>query len=115
MIDATRTRIVTLAEQGTRPCLIQGMLAERVFMYEIYAAIKAARASGKAIPPFDRTPLQGVPRGQLVYVEPDILTLLDREASRRQVDVKELARRLLTIAAEEDMIAAILDDGERAA
>jgi hypothetical protein len=108
---AIQNRIVELAEAGTPPSLLRGMLDRPVGIDKIYYVIKCARKAGIRIPKFER----GVPRKQretkTLTIPAALFETLRPMAEGRQHSVSSFTALLLQTITRDNLINAILDEG----
>jgi len=104
---SSEARIVALARGGMKPALIAAETGLRPAT--VYHYLNKARKRGEPIPHFQ--PGSGW-RGQrfLIPLDLELQAALSRAAARRDIDARELARRLLIACVEGALIDAVLDD-----
>ena len=112
--DPLTPKIECLAKQGVRPCHIADQLG--VSRQRVYTRIGWLRRAGEDIPEFPRGAPGGAigrPRKPRLRAMPDDLRdRLAEIAEMRGQSIEQLATRLLTVIVRDDLVDAILDDGE---
>jgi hypothetical protein len=115
-LEARNAAIVALALQGVPPRQIEQQIFASVGT--IYVVLTAARKRGIAVPLFkkaaDPAPA-GTPRLVQVDIPRRCVAALARHAEARGISPFALARRIVEVVADVDLVDAVLDDGERGA
>lgn len=103
--------IIHNATQGITPAQIAVRL--NCSVQTVYTVIKKARASGRHIPRFTGNGPRREKCGQELRftVQPDIAAALLAEANKRNIRPSRLARDLITVAIEDSLLPALLDEG----
>lgn len=121
--EALRAEVIALAQEGLRPVLIYNKLAHRCYYPFVMNTIAGARKKGISIPDFRnqcgkrhpgalKTPAK--PTEEKPLLSDAALQYFGKHAEQREITTERLCARILETIARDDMILAVLDDGDAA-
>lgn len=113
--EELRAQVIARAMAGMPPVRIHLEFHDRLRLSTIYQILSAARKRGHAIRRFPPTPRpsSGIVARVVVW-EGAMIARLRAAAERRDVSPSALVGRIVETVLAEDMIGAVLDDGEAA-